>query len=153
MRILVADHARACLYETAHYGDRLLPVAALINPAAHLPERELGTDAPGRSYNRASGARQAYARPDRFRSGATLRFAREIGRLLDSSLRTGDCEGVVLIAAPRFLSTLRRALPQAVRRKLLGEIAKDLAKHSTSLVAQQLRKARDNRSLALKPGR
>ncbi len=147
IKILIADHGRACLYETARYGGPLLPLDVLINPAARLHERELGTDAPGRAFNRASGARQAYSQPDRFRSAAASTFARQICKLLDKSLRGGDCEGVVLVAAPSLLSELQHALPAAVRHKLLGHVGKDLVKHSTAHVAKQLRKAWESRNL------
>lgn len=149
IRVLVADYSRACLFETPSYGSSLVQLAALVNPDARLPERELGSDAPGRVYNRSSGVHQAYERRH-FRDNALRRFAGEIGKFLETSLHSGECEGIVLVAAPRFLSELRRALPQTVRNKLLGQIPKDLAKRPMSLISKQLRNARENRGLALR---
>src|SRR3974390_3794202 len=101
VNLLVLARSRACLYETEHLGDRLAQVSVLINPAAHLPEHEVGTDAAGRALNRMSGARQAYSQQKRFHSAAALRFLQDVGKLLDDKLTADESARVVLIASPR----------------------------------------------------
>lgn len=140
--VVVADQGEARLY-------RMLPPASLRligrhqNPAAHLHDRDLKSDRPGRVYNSAAargsrrGAMAHHAtggeRTPR-RQLATV-FARQIAGEIKAAAKVQPFDRLVLVAEPRFLGTLRRALPAALRAKVAVQIAKDLM----HLPAAQLR--------------
>jgi protein required for attachment to host cells len=131
--VVVADQGEARLY-------LLLPPASLRligrheNPAAFLHDRDLKSDRPGRVYNSAAaprGRRGAMAhhatggeRTPR-RQLATV-FARQIAGEIKTATKAKLFDRLILIAEPRFLGTLRRALPATLRAKVAVQIAKDL---------------------------
>ena len=131
--IVVADQGEARLY-------LMLPPASLRlisrheNPAAHLHDRDLKSDRPGRVYNSAAvprGRRGAMARHatggERTprRQLATV-FARQIAGEIRAAAQAKSFDRLILVAEPRFLGTLRRALPTKLRAKVAVQIAKDL---------------------------
>lgn len=140
--VVVADQGEARLY-------LMLPPASLRliarheNPAAHLHDRDLKSDRPGRIFNSAAargsrrGATTHHAaggeRTPR-RQLATV-FARRIAAEIRAAAKAKPFDRLILVAEPRFLGTLRRALPAALRAKVAVQIAKDLM----HLPAAQLR--------------
>jgi protein required for attachment to host cells len=66
------------------------------------------------------------------------RFAKRIARRLDTERRNGDCQELVIIAAPHFLGMLRPQLSPSTRKIVVREVAKDLVRAKD---AQLLRSA------------
>ena len=124
--VVVADRAHAHVYETPRPGATLERIATIGNPNARLHERDLGTYAPGRSFNRSAGIHQTYATEHTRKQHEAERFARVVGKTVALSLRSARCGGVVLVASPRLLSAIRRSLSKATREKIVREIPKDL---------------------------
>ena len=54
VRIVVADEARAHLYDVAGRHAPLHEVACLVDPAARLHDRDFNSDRPGRVFNHGS---------------------------------------------------------------------------------------------------
>lgn len=131
-RIVVADQAEARFYDRS--GATLRPVGALENPAAHLHDRDLKSDRPGRVFDRAPAAGQRRGTVARHAAGgersprkrAAELFAKRIARTLSAAARAGDFDGLVLVAGPAFLGLLRAALPKHVKAAVVAEVAKDL---------------------------
>lgn len=138
LTVVVADRAHAHVYETPRLGDDLLRVATLGNPNARLHERDLMTYAPGRSFNRNSGQRQAFAPRETARQHDSAQFARVVGKTVELSIKSNKCDGVVLIAAPRMLSAIRRSLPKAVTDKVVCEIPKDLVHQPKRVIREHM---------------
>jgi protein required for attachment to host cells len=139
--VVVADRAHAYIYETSRSNGELLRVSTLENPNARLHERDLGSSAPGRSFNRSAGVHQTYQQKHSLQEQAVSRFARTIGRNVLHRLASKKYTGLVLIAAPRMLSQLRNALPRAVQAQVVLEIAKDLVHQPKRELVEQLRAA------------
>lgn len=134
--VVVADRAHAHVYETPRLGGELQRIATLGNPNARRHERDLTTYAPGRAFNRTSGVRQTYEPKTTAKEHDAAQFARVVGRTLELSLKSEHSDGVVLVAAPRMLSAIRRALPKGVTEKVVREIPKDLM-HQPKRALQQ----------------
>ena len=131
--VVVADQGEARLY-------LMLPPASLRligrheNPAAHLHDRDLKSDRPGRVYNSAaaSGSRRGAMAHHATGGERTPRrqlatvFARQIAGEIKAAAKAKPFDRLILVAEPRFLGTLRRALPAALRAKVAVQIAKDL---------------------------
>ncbi|PDQ20577.1 host cell attachment protein [Mesorhizobium sanjuanii] len=65
-------------------------------------------------------------------------LAAAVAAYLNREALTDAFEHVVVIADPRTLGELRRHFQAPLRAKLMGELAKDLAKHSAEAIAGTL---------------
>jgi protein required for attachment to host cells len=125
-RILVADQAEAIFYDSASLEARPTEVGRISDPDAHLHDRDLVSDRPGRSYESVGGARHAIERENDPRHRAAVRFARRIGRRLDEARRKNEFESLVVVVGPPFLGLVREELPKLTRARVAHEIRKDL---------------------------
>lgn len=132
IRIVVANQAEAVFYDLPSRTAGPLLTARLSDPIAHLHDRDLKSDRPGRFSNHAplaGGRRGATAhhgtggeRSPRKHEAAL--FAGRIARQLELSQRNDEFDRLVVMAAPAFLGLLRKALPDSVH--VAAEVGKDL---------------------------
>ncbi len=145
IRVLVADQSEARLFDLGPHNSLEL-VGRLADPLAHLHDRDLVSDRPGRKFDRAplrAGRRGATAHhatggessPRRHEAEA---FARRIATELEHAHQRGDFEGLILMSGPPFLGLLREALPKATRAALIGEVPKDLLHQGTDAIISHL---------------
>ncbi len=131
--VVVADQAEARIY-LLRSGTALRQIGKYANPGAHLHDRDLKSDRPGRIFTSArapAGRRSAVAHhatggERKPRRELATAFARRISGEFAAVAKATPFDRLFLIAEPRFLGTLRRALPAALRAKVTAEIAKDL---------------------------
>lgn len=123
--VLVADGGRFSLFRNRGRG--LAPdLQLIVEKAQDVPDTaDLGTDEPGTSFSSSGGRRASYDTAD-FHQRAEDEFASEAASLTD---RYTDelVEGVVIIAAPKTLSALRKSYTPKVRQHIIAEINKDYA--------------------------
>ena len=146
--IVVGDSAGVRLLRLSgrRGAHRLVEIATLEQPAAHLPGRALITDRTGRVFD--SGGRTGRGAPTRSRHGAqsdydphveeTARFARRVARRLDVERRGGAYDGLVVIAAKHFLGVLRAQLSAPTQRWVTREIAKDLLRAKDERILREV---------------
>lgn len=157
VRILVADDANARLYELPNPhaldgagNDVLTLVAELSDPTAHLHDRDLLSDRPGRKLDRAplqSGRRGATARHGtgegpQPRLEAAKQFVQRIALRLQQAEAVRPVDQLVLVAAPRMLGLLRAGLPAALRAQVVDEVHRDLAHAGAPALLEHLRAER-----------
>ncbi len=149
IRIVVANEGEAHFYDTSRPGAPLTEAGHLENPSAHLHDRDLKSDRPGRVFDRApsgTGRRGAVShhgvggerRPRRHEAEL---FARHVVEALETARREERFERVVLIAAPAFLGLLRAALPKSLRSSVAAEVDKDLVRQPEEAIQAQLPRA------------
>ena len=137
--IVVANGTEArllCSARRSRPGGEIEELAHLVRPTARHPARDLTTDRDGRVFPRAT--RGGVGPPVAARSGAASdknphqveieRFARRISRRLDALRRDTGFDDVVVIAAPRFLGTLRGVLRGVTRDLVSREVPRDLVR-------------------------
>lgn len=135
--ILVADGARARVFKNDGPGKGMQP--AMDGEFRHETPRssEIGADRPGRVHESANSARHAMENPVDWHRFEKEKFAKEMARLLDQASLDGAYERLVLVAPPKTLGDLRGALGAGTRKKVIGEIDKDLTQATpTELVTQ-----------------
>jgi protein required for attachment to host cells len=105
--VVVADGGRARILrrEGRRYAAQLLELERFERANAHRPARELTTDPHAVEIER---------------------FARHIAARLAQIAQQLAIQELVLIAAPRFLGVLRRALSEPLRQIVTRELARDL---------------------------
>jgi len=134
--ILAADGAKMLILRND--GDAKYPVLATVAhaEAENPPSHEQGTDAPGRAFSSVDGRRSAVGETD-WHQQAEDQFA---GRALAALEDAADAEegGIVVIAPPRMLGELRRQYSNAIRRRLIAEIDKDVANRTSDDIARAI---------------
>ncbi|HEY9106247.1 MAG TPA: host attachment protein [Roseateles sp.] len=135
--IVVADEAIARILEQPAGGSELLPVENLTDPDAHIREAGMRHGPYGR---RGDGATVSAADSERHQHAQL--FAARVAERLAEALRQGVYQTLHLIAAPRMLGYLRKALPPSVAAAVASEQDKDLVQASPAELAQRLAQAR-----------
>jgi protein required for attachment to host cells len=126
--VLVGDGHRALFLE--NHGDpdlldlRVIEARVDENP----PTREQGSDAPGRSFSSVGKGRSA-VEPTDWHELEKEHFAREIATRINKAAESGEMKEFVIVAPPRVLGELRKALSAKAQSKLRGELDKDLTRH------------------------
>lgn len=111
--VVVADEFQARIYSRAKKFSELEEVSQLKNEIAREKLENLVTDRGGRGFDSHGQGRHTYANEKNdAKSQSYLAFARYIATEVRSR-RQGSGDGLVVIAAPRFLGVLRGALSKA----------------------------------------
>lgn len=134
VRIVVADQSEADFYELEQRDMPPQFVQRLEDPDAHLHNRDLKSDRPGRVFDhaptigrrRGSVAHHSTGGERNPRKVAARRFARRIIQALEEARRQNRYDRLVVMAPPAFLGLLREEMPAAVHAVLTAEIGKDL---------------------------
>jgi protein required for attachment to host cells len=134
IRIVVADQSEADFYEFEQRDSPPQFVRRLEDADAHLHNRDLKSDRPGRVFDHAAAAGMRRGAVGHHATGGernprkveARRFARRVTDALDEERRSGKYDRLVVMAPPTFLGLLREEMPPAVHALLSAEIAKDL---------------------------
>jgi protein required for attachment to host cells len=135
--VLVADASRARLFRI---GDdhHLEPAYAHDIVGSDLQSREMGSDRPGRMYDRKGGGRHAAEPPTDLKRHAKFELAHEVAAILDAERKKNAFEQLVVVAPPQFLGDLRASMPDHVQHLIVREINKDLSALSARDLEAQL---------------
>lgn len=134
VRIVVADQSEAGFYEVEQRDMSPQLVQRLEDADAHLHDRDLKSDRPGRVFDRAPAPGRRRGAVAHHSTGGerhprkieARRFARRIAQALDEAQRQHRYDRLVIMAPPTFLGLLREEMPAAVHALLTAEIGKDL---------------------------
>lgn len=146
VRILVADQGEADFFDMQHADEMPQFAGGIGDPAAHLKNRDMVSDRPGRVFDHApnpTGRRGATPRHGTGgerspRKHEAAEFARRIAKLLEKEQREGGFERLVVMAPPAFLGTLRSALPDSLRSIVAAEVGKSLVHESPEAVRSHI---------------
>lgn len=115
--IVLANAARARIFEAGAAGAAPTEVHTLVHPASRLKGHELTEDRPGHAERQTASTAHpgGTAYPPRAdpRAKEQHAFAREIAQVLHDALGAGHCGRIVLVASNPFLGELRAALTPA----------------------------------------
>lgn len=137
--LLVADSGTARLLRISGRApaEKLVELARMELPAAHLLKQEMVSDKTGRVFDRGRGAQGPRSTS---RHGAASdfdphaaeyeRFAGRIARRVDVERRGSLSQELVVIAAPHFLGLLRQRFSRPTQKIVVKEVAKDLVRAS-----------------------
>jgi protein required for attachment to host cells len=136
--IIVADASAARIFVLAGPRQRinLEPVRDL--SAEVKPSRDIASDRPGRTHDRAGYGRHAEEPPTDPKRHAKASFAREVAQYLDDERRKNGFGRLTVVAPPQFLGDLRSAMSGELRALVDTEINKDLTKLSIHELTPQL---------------
>lgn len=123
--VVVADGAKALFFENE--GDGRFPMLKVLREdrQENLPDREQGTDKPGRMGNGRAGIGSSIDETD-FHKLEKTRFAEDLADTLYALAHKGKYDKLVLVAPPATLGVMRQNLHKEVRERLILEIPKTL---------------------------
>jgi protein required for attachment to host cells len=130
--VLIADGARARVFENAGKGTGLTIVQDMILDADLAPSHELGTDRPGRSFDSVGSGRHAMESSSDLHREQKRQFARRVAEAIEDRLATQRFDRLLLVAPPVTMGDLRAALPDKVRAAVGAEVVADLTQTPTS---------------------
>jgi protein required for attachment to host cells len=138
--VVVADGGRALIMRND--GDAEAPqLTVLRKHSEHVPRtREQGSDKPGRTNASVGVNRSAMEQTD-WHQQAEDNLMREVAEGLLADLRRQEFSSLILAAAPVALGTLRRAMSDEVKSKIVAEVDKDLTKMPVPEIGATLAKA------------
>ena len=143
--ILVADSARARIFEIGAQDGQLFEVGGYANPEAHTKPSDTGYDKPPRAQESVGGARHAIEPHTDPHDKPAEKFAHGLAEILEHGRVEHAYTRLLLVAPPRFLGMLRGELSPRVQKTVVGEIHHDYVHtplHQVgALIAAQLQKA------------
>jgi protein required for attachment to host cells len=136
--ILVADSARARVFEVTHEDPTLREVAAFTNPEGRIAQRELRHDRLPRVNESMGHARHAIEPHTSLKQKSTDRFVRMLRDELERGHATHSYEHLVLVAAPRFMGALHGALHDSLQKCVVAEVKRNLTPMSPAKIREHL---------------
>lgn len=130
--VLIADAARARVFESTGKGTGLTLVQDMTLDAELLPSHELGTDRPGRSFDSVGSGRHAMESPSDLHREQKRQFARRVAEAIEERQTTRRFDSLVLVAPPVTMGDLRAALPDKVKGVVAAEVVADLTRTPVS---------------------
>jgi len=137
-RIVVADESEVRFYDLDGAGGGLRLARRLTDPVAHLHNRDMVSDKPGRVFDHAPPAHGRRGAVGHHGTGGersprkheALSFARKVVTELDEDRSAGEFDRLVLMAGPVFLGLLREVLPKSLKTVIAAQVNKSLV-HQT----------------------
>lgn len=138
--VLVADEAIARILERPDDGGELRPVEELTDPDAHARESELHRAPHGRRAGAGGGGlpQATVSAADSGRHQHAQAFATRIVQRLALHHRDGRWQALRIVAAPRLLGYLRKALPPELAAAVMDTLDKDLVQAGNAELTQRL---------------
>ncbi len=126
--VLVACRSGAQIFERPTPTSPLRLVSYVDHPEGRLRNRDLGSDSPGRAFDRGSEAhgRHALEPEEAPIEHAANEFARLLADEVTRARQRSLFDRLVLVVEPRFLGRVRDALDEPTRKLVDQEVARDL---------------------------
>ncbi|HXQ46197.1 MAG TPA: host attachment protein, partial [Caulobacteraceae bacterium] len=112
-----------------------------VSTHVHERSRDLGAERPGRSHESAGSVRHGLQPREDLHRTEKRTFVDEVAAALNDASARDEFDRLILVAPAHALGELRQALDAPTRRKIAGELQKDLthvpeadlAEHFTNL--------------------
>ena len=134
-RVIVADNARARIFSSHSVIKHLEEIEGFAHPEARLSNRELVRDTSGKSVDQHGSLDPATSPNDHEEQD----FARLLGKHLKDLHNQQHFDQLILIASPKFLGVLRKALPGPLDQLVTRSIDKDLTTASVEQIIDYIK--------------
>lgn len=114
----------------------LVELEDAVHSAARLQDQELLSDRAGRAFDSQANHRHGMEAPTDPHDQEAQRFAHELAERIHVHHNAHDFDGLVLVAPPRFLGFLRKALDEQVAKQVLASLDRDLTRVYTAAEVQ-----------------
>lgn len=124
--ILIADGARARIVVNDGPGHGIEREPEKEFEGVNAPDRDLVSDKPGRSFDRAGQGRHGMEPRSSPHEHEQRVFHHELALYLSDAAKRGAFDRLVVVAPPKALGNLRAEFSPAVQGKVTAELNKDL---------------------------
>jgi len=135
--VVIAHRGGVRVLEYSGPGKGLLLLQDIPHPEGKLKSKDLGSDAPGRSFD-SHGTRHSLEQEVGPAAHVAEVFARQIAGVLEEGRLGHRYGGLVLVAEARFLGTLRAALSRETSALVTATLNKDLGHVETKEIPTHL---------------
>jgi protein required for attachment to host cells len=137
--VVVADEANAIVYARVTRSGPLREVFSLANEVARMKTEQLISDSGGRSFDSKGKGRHTMTseKVDPKKHAASI-FAKQIAERIGGVMHDGSCRGFALIAAPRFLGVLRKAVSVETSAQPYATVAKEVVGQDAAVIEKLL---------------
>ncbi|MBI4818660.1 MAG: host attachment protein [Deltaproteobacteria bacterium] len=122
--VLVASRVGARIYSAAH-GRAPSMLEEIEHPEGRRRDSELDSDRPGRIFGRMGGGRHALGGSEDSHEHSAVTFAKDLAMRLQKGRADGKYQRLFLVAEPRFLGYLRKALDTPTEALVADAVGKD----------------------------
>jgi protein required for attachment to host cells len=137
--VVVADESRADLYQRERKRGPLRLTRSFENEAAHLKTDDLITDKGGRAFDSFGNGRHTMSgEKSDPKQHLAEHLARQVAEHIGAEEHGGRLYGYALVAAPRFLGTIRSQLPNRVHGEPYATIDKNVVGQPEDAIARLL---------------
>ena len=136
--VVVADSSAARIFDAPSASGALAEVASYAHAESRLHERDLRTDQPGTTKDRAGYAKHGIEPKTKPKEQEAIVFARMIADTIGKARAKSQIERVLLVAPPEFLGHLRSALDANSRKIVGGEYALNVVRMPTEEIRKHL---------------
>jgi protein required for attachment to host cells len=135
--VVVCDGAKALILENS--GDINVPNLKTVQvfEQKDLATHELGTGAPGRTFNSVGNMRGAVEQTD-WHDLSERAFLTQLVHHLDSAISAGKTKSLIVVAPPRALGMIRPVYSHALKGAVRIEVDKDLVKMPVHEIEKRL---------------
>lgn len=139
--IIVADESKARFFYTAGKSGPITEDAMIENETGRAHMDELISDHGGRSFDSHGEGRHTLSQNHDKKETSAIRFADAVVDRLVREVRDGHVVRYSLVAAPRFLGYLRKALGKHSIEAPYRAVSKDLVDHDAETIRQAVQRA------------
>ncbi|MGE0174137.1 MAG: host attachment protein [Oligoflexales bacterium] len=138
---VVANQSKARIYRQTSKDFNPMLIQEVLHPKGRLQNREIDSDAPGRSFQSWSGTekRHALSTEESTHQHESKKFAAEIDELLKKGRVEHSFDELILMAEPRFLGMMLSELDQPTKRLLVEQVQKDIVQMTDHQIIQNIK--------------
>ncbi|SFJ52282.1 host attachment family protein [Bradyrhizobium sp. Gha] len=104
------------------------------NPSTHSQ----GSDRPGRVSKASHSSQRSAVETTDWHELEESRFAKQVAAAAERLIRSEQSTRLIVVAPPRTLAELRSAFHDDVKRRIIGELDKELTKHPVGEIEKHL---------------
>jgi protein required for attachment to host cells len=135
--VFVGDGRKALVLRNDGDADLLNLKTERVFTDQNPPTHEQGADRPGRAFSSVGPRRSSVSQTD-WHQLEEHRFAEQVAATLERIVCERGIKALVVVAPPRALADLRKALHPDVKKLIIAEIDKDLTKHPVDQIEKRL---------------
>ncbi len=138
--IIAADNTCARVFHASSSQGPLEEKAVLVHPENRLHKKDMTSDKEGYAFSSHGPGRRALSKQVDPKEHEMKQFVKEISEFLKSSQENNEFDQLIIIAAPKLLGTLKKQLSNSIRRLIIYELKKNIAKLSVTEIRKYLPK-------------
>lgn len=136
--VLAADAAKARIFSREKKFSPLEELESLVHPESRLHRQDLVSDRPGQVQESRTPGENINEEPTDPKVAEAQGFARQLAHRLRQARVEGSFSHLILVADPRFLGFLRKALDADTRESITHEIPKNVTRESIDRITRAI---------------